>query len=462
MVRLPEDDDVQVWLTTGDRSRLLSPEASVAFADDAGFGATTVEVNAGVRYQTMDGFGASVTGSSAYLIDRKLSAEQKESLLNDLFTEDGIRLTYARHSIGASDFSVDERGEPYSYTYDDVEAGGTDFGLTRFSVEKDAQVIGLLQDILAKNEGVRVLGTPWTAPPWMKTGDRIYNGWYLNYADPRVYDAYANYFVKYIQAYEKAGIPIDAITVQNEPEFTSPSYPSMSMGAPEQATFIREHLGPAFARNGIAAKIIAFDHNWDLGEAYADTVLGDEGASAYIDGTAYHCYGGAPDAMSAVHDAFPEKHIYFTECSGGGWSTDFGDNLSWYMSTLVIGAPRHWAKTVLFWNLALDPQGGPTNGGCADCRGVVTVDPASGTVTRNAEYYAIGHASKFVDPGAVRIDSTSFDGRLETAAFQNPDGSVALLAANPRADAAAFRVRWNTKSFYYSLPPRSAVTFVWK
>ncbi len=455
------ETSAEVWLTTGDQTNLLTKKAPVVFTNqESSEEKLTVKVSPEVRYQTMDGFGAAITGSSAYLINHQMTEAQRNSLLGDLFTEDGIRLSFVRHTIGASDFSVDENGQPSSYTYDDIDSG-TDYGLEHFSIDKDADVVSLLQNMLKNNHAVKILGTPWTAPPWMKYGENTYNGWYLDYTNPKVYAAYADYFVKYIQAYEAKGIPIYGLTVQNEPAFTSPGYPSMSMGAEEQARFIRDYLGPAFIRQGIETKIIAFDHNWKLGEAYAGKVLGDSAAASYIDGTAYHCYEGSPEAMSAVQSDFPDKNIYFTECSGGQWSPDFGDNLSWQMSNLIIGAPRNAAKTVLFWNLALDPDGGPTNGGCEDCRGVVTVNPATGDVEKNVEYYALGHASKFVDPGAVRIASTRYEGKLETVAYENPDGSLVLIAANPGTEELTFSAEWNGRSFSYSLPPKSAATFKW-
>lgn len=451
----------EAWLTTADRSNLLSPQPETAFSGKAKAADAVIEVNAGRQYQTMRGFGAALTGSSAYLINSKMSEPQRDRLLEELFGDGGIGLDYVRHTIGASDFSVDENGNPSSYTYDDLPPGETDFGLTRFSVGKDAEVIAALQRIVRQYERVKVLGTPWTAPPWMKHGEATPNGWYLNYADDRIYRAYAEYFVRYIQAYEAAGIPIDAVTVQNEPEFTSPDYPSMSMGAEEQAKFIGDYLGPAFEKSGLETKIIAYDHNWDGGEDYAKTVLSDGEANRYTEGTAYHCYSGEPDAMTGVHDAFPDKSVYFTECSGGSWSEDFGSNLAWLMSKLTIGAARNWAETILLWNLALDPEGGPANGGCADCRGVVTIDPGSGEAVKNVEYYALGHVSKFVDRGAVRIDSSPASAGIENVAFRNPDGTIVLIAVNTGDLPRTVEAVWRRQSFAYTLPARSAATFSW-
>ncbi|AWB43519.1 beta-1,6-glucanase [Paenibacillus sp. CAA11] len=453
---------VQVWMTTADQSNLLTAKAPVTFYTDNTSSVTTIDVNPGIKYQTMDGFGASITGSTAYLMNHKLSSGQREALLKDLFTEQGIHLSFLRHSIGASDFSVDAEGKASTYTYDDIPAGTTDYMLSHFSVAKDADVIRTLQEIVKLNPRVKIMGTPWTAPAWMKYGAKIPNGWYLNYENPQVYKTYAQYFVKYIQAYKQSGVPIYAVTLQNEPEFTTPNYPSMSMGAEEQATFIRDSLGPAFKQNDISAKIIGYDHNWDQGVRYADKLLSNEGARAYTDGTAYHCYAGEPEAMSEVHAEHPDKGIYFTECGGGDWNMNFGDNLSWEMSNLMIGAPRNWAKTVLMWNMALDDQGGPANGGCQNCRGVVTIDPKTGEVTKNVEYYVLGHTSKFVQPGAVRIDSSPQASGIQSVAYQNPDGSTVLVVHNTDSEGRAFKVRYQSRSFAYSLPSQGVVTFTWK
>ncbi|ASA23717.1 glycoside hydrolase family 30 protein [Paenibacillus donghaensis] len=452
----------RAWLTTADQSHLLTEQTPLVFGTGGESGGLSVDVNPHLRYQTMDGFGAAVTGSSAYLINEKLSGKQREQLLKELFTDSGIGMSFVRHTIGASDYSVDAGGQPVSYTYDDIESG-TDYELEHFSVEKDREVITLLGDILQLNRELKVMGTPWSAPGWMKFGEnKTMNGGYLDYNDSGIYEAYANYFVKYLQAYKEAGVPVYAVTVQNEPGFATADYPSMNMGEAEQARFIREYLGPALEKSGLQTKLLGFDHNWDKGADYARALLSDSGTNKYTAGTAYHCYAGEPEAMSEVHDAYPDKGIYFTECSGGGWSGDFGDSLSWNMSKLIIQSPRNWAKSVLFWNLALDPEGGPENGGCGDCRGVVTVDPQTGEISRNVEYYALGHAGKFVRPGAVRIDSTQVEGQLETVAYENPDGSTALIAASPGEEAVSFTVRYRSESFHYTLPAKSAVTFTWQ
>ncbi|RKD75266.1 glucosylceramidase [Sinobaca qinghaiensis] len=464
MFRLADylDNSAEVWLTTGDEENLLDEQQEQEFQPDEETpeAPLTVEVDPAVTYQEIEGFGMAVTGSSAYLINNVLTPSQKDDLLDDIFTDDGISLNFIRHSIGASDYSVDENGDPLSYSYSDAAEGSTDYNLDNFSIEPDREVWSLLDEIQDKNDDTFILGSPWSAPPWMKE-EYTFNGSFLDYTDPEIYETYAQYFVKYIQAYEEEGVEIDAITVQNEPEYTSDEYPTMSMNGIEQRTFIKEQLGPAFEENNIDTEIIAFDHNWDTGLDYANAVLGDEQANEYTDGTAFHCYGGEPEAMTDVHEAYPNKNMYVTECSGGSWNTDFGENLSWNMTNMLIGGTRNYAESILFWNLALDPSDGPQNGGCPDCRGVVTIDPETGDVTENVEYYTLGHASKFVETGAVRIDSTHYEDSIETVAFENPDGSKVLIAANLSADEEEFKVKEGDESFMYSLPSESAVTFTW-
>ncbi len=458
---ISQEKEVSVWLTTGDQKNLLTSKSPILFSDKEKTNVQTITIDRNTTYQTMDGFGAAITGSSAYLIHKKMDESKREYLLNDLFTSNGININYIRHTIGASDFSVDENGNPSSYTYNDTN-GELDLELNHFSIEKDQDVITTFQAVLAKKRDIKIVGSPWTAPPWMKYGVKIFNGWYLDYTNEEIYRAYANYFVRYVQAYEQKGIPIDSITIQNEPEFTSPNYPTMSMSAEEQAKFIGHYLGPVFESNGIETKIISYDHNWEGALDYTTALFQNEDAKKYTDGTAFHCYEGTPAAMTQVHTNFPDKNIYFTECSSGEWSEDFGDNLSWQMSNIIIGAPRNWAKNVLMWNIALDENGGPTNGGCENCRGVVTINQATGEVKKNVEYYAIGHASKFVGSDAVRIASTTYLRTIETVAYQNPDHSNVLIASNPSEKDQEFQVNDGGAFFTYTLPPKSAVTFTWE
>lgn len=444
-------ESVSVWVTTGDQSKKLAQQASVSFAPDSGSNPTTVTVDENTTFQTMDGFGAAMTGSSAYLFNRRMSTAQRDAVLDDLFGNGGIRLTMVRQTIGASDFSLG------SYTYDDKPPGQTDPNLTSFSIAGDlTDVVPMLKAARARNGNIKIMGSPWSAPAWMKEVHNLNGGW-LNVA---WYQAYANYFVKYIQAYQAQGLPIYAITIQNEPLHETGSYPSMRMDPANQANFVKNNLGPAFSANGITTKIIAYDHNWDRWD-YPNSVFSDAAASPYIAGSAFHGYGGTPGLMANTHNAYPNKDIWFTEISGGAWAPNFADNLRWNMSNIIIACTRNWAKSVLLWNLALNQNAGPINGGCTNCRGVVTVNDGTGAYTREVEYYVLGHASKFVDPGARRIATNTFNGGIENVAFKNPDGSKVLIALNNGGGSSTFKVKWGAQSFSYTLPAGAVATFKW-
>ncbi|HUK34953.1 MAG TPA: carbohydrate-binding protein [Vicinamibacterales bacterium] len=264
-----------------------------------------------------------------------------------------------------------------------------------------------------------------------------------------------------MQQYTAAGVPIHRITPQNEPLNTSATYPTMSMDATQQATFIAGCLAPALAQAGLSTQIATYDQNWD-NTSYSESVLASA-AGPSVSGSAWHCYAGSPDAMTNVHTLYPAQDIYFTECSAGDWNTSFASNLKWDMENLILGAPLNWARTITKWNIALDSHDGPQNGGCPNCTGLVTIDQSSGTVTYNVDYYTLGHASKFVVPGARRIASTSFEaGGIEDVAFRNPDGSIALIVLNADAVSRAFKVRVGSDSFLYELPASGVATFTWR
>ncbi len=446
---------VEVWRTTPDRSLLLARDprnATLAAAADVA-GALTIALDPAQSFQAIEGFGAAVTGSSAFVMTEHLDDAARAALVDELFDpEKGIGLSYLRMTIGASDFSLRD------YTYDDVPPGETDFGLDHFSIEPDRpHVIPVLQQIFGRYPDVGLMGSPWSPPAWMKTNGQMKGGSLR--AD--AYPALAEYFARTVEAFGAEGIPIQSVTVQNEPEYAAP-YPSMLMTAPEQAAFIGSHLGPLLEQRGLNTRILAYDHNWDHPE-YPLAVLGDARAAPYVAGSAFHCYAGNVPAMGLVHNAYPDKSLYFTECSGGGWAPDFGETLGWMTTNLVVGTMRNWSQTVLLWNLALDETSGPTNNGCADCRGVVTINAQTGAVTRNVEYYVLGHAAKFVRPGARRIASTDVSGQqVQNVAFQNPDGRLALIAFNAAGAARLVQVRVGGQAFSYTLPAGALVTFRWR
>ena len=450
----PQGPPAQVWLTTASGAKLLSRESDVHF-DSGPPPATLVRivVDEGTAYQEIVGFGAAITDASAWLIQNKLAPAQREALLQELFgPSPGLGLSFTRLTMGASDFSL------HQYSYDDMPAGQTDSSLAHFSIDSNrAYVLPTVQRALAINPQLKIMASPWSPTGWMKTSGSLIQGTLL----PEAYAPFAEYFRRYIEAFRAEGVPIYAITVQNEPHYEPPNYPGMRLEPPDRARFIGQYLGPLFAQRGIGTIILDWDHNWDEYQSPLQ-VLADTAAPRYIAGVAWHCYGGDVSAQTLVHDAHPDKDAYFTECSGGEWAPNFADNLKWFVRTLIIGSTRGWAKGVILWNLALDENHGPHTGGCGDCRGVVTINSASGVITRNVEYYALAHASRFVRPGVRRVASTSGVAGLESVAFRNgDDGSKALIVVNTEAQDRAFTVRWGNQSFRYTLPAGAVVTFVW-
>jgi glucosylceramidase len=413
----------------------------------------TITVNAGVRYQRVEGFGASVTDSSAWLLTNDLNAEQRNEWLQRLFDPDrGIGLNLLRQPMGSSDFSLED------YTYDDIPAGGSDPELQHFSIEKDERyILPLLKEVLAINPDVRMIATPWSPPAWMKSSRSVVKG-SLN---PEAYSALANYFVKFVKAYEKAGVPVFAVTPQNEPLNIPADYPGMGMSSAEQANFLSNALGPAFRAAGLKTKILVFDHNWNL-IRFPIEVLSDSKAAAYVGGIATHCYAGDASAQTELYDRFAPLNIWMTECSGGDWQKG---NLLVPQARLMIDAIRNWSQTVILWNLALDQNHQPHLGGCTNCRGVITVqhDDAAATVVPSVDFTALALVSKFVRRGAERIASNTF-GRdsLEDVAFRNPDGSLVLLVLNSSSKPVTFNIAWRDKYAVYTLKQVSAATFVWQ
>jgi glucosylceramidase len=468
---------VRVWVTTVDRAELLHERAPVAFGD-ASSPAQTLVIDGRQSFQSMDGFGASITDSSAAVLS-SLDPAARDQAMRDLFSPSaGIGVSFLRQPIGSSDFTA----AAAHYTYDDMPAGQTDFALTHFSIARDeAQVLPLLRRARQLNPRLSVMATPWSPPAWMKTTDSLIGGRLKD--DPAVYAAYARYLVTFVRAYAATGVPVDYLSLQNEPQNRTPSgYPGTDLPVRQQVKLI-EALGPLLRTASPRTKILAYDHNWathpnDIaatppGESpetdYPYEILNSP-AAKWVAGTAFHCYYGDPAAQTALHDAYPDKGIWFTECSGSHGPADppaqfFRDTLVWHARTVAIGATRDWARSVVNWNLALNADGGPHLGGCDTCTGLITRQP-DGTVTTNAEYYTIGHLSKFVQPGAVRIGSTSlgsvgWNGQITDVAFRNPDGSTALVVHNENDDPRTFAVAAGDKTFEYTLPGGALATFTW-
>jgi glucosylceramidase len=438
---------IAVWLTNPDKSALFTrQDSTLQFSPSTGSN-LTIDVDDGQKFQSIDGFGFALTGGSAQHLMRMAPAN-RAAILRETFSTagNGIGVSYLRLSIGASDLN------DHVFSYDDLPPGEKDPKLARFSLGPDrADVIPVMKEILAINPDIRILGSPWSAPAWMKSNQAVKGGHLL----PEYYQVYADYFVRYIRGMKAEGIAIDAITVQNEP-LNEGNTPSMQMLAQDQAAFIKTALGPAFRSAGIKTKIVLYDHNCDVPE-YADLILNDAEAAAFVDGSGFHLYGGKIEAMSQVHDAHPAKNLYFTEQMVIG--PDPADLLS-PVRSLIIGATRNWSRNVLLWNLAADPKNEPHtgDGGCTMCQGAITID--GDRVTRNIAWYVVAHASKFVRPGAVRIASTDLE-TLPNVAFQTPDGHIVLIAANGSPAAQTFGIRFHGALAPATLAAGAVATFVW-
>lgn len=414
----PASPAAEMWLTTADETQKLALQPEIVAAG-AATGDEAVVVDTSQRFQRMHGFGAAMTDASAELFSR-LPEDKRRAIIAELFgrANGGLGLSFTRLTVGASDFS------PTHYSYDDTLGNAPDPKLEHFSIAPARQyVLPRVREALAINPDLLVMISPWSPPAWMKTSKSLIQG----QLEPRYYQAFADYLARTVEEFGREGVPVSMLTIQNEPDFEPDSYPGMRVNPPQRAEIIGRYVGPTFRARGLKTEILDYDHNWDNPEM-PWAVLSDPEARKYIAGVAWHCYEGDVPAQSQVRDAFPDKDVWFTECSGGEWSPKYAEVLGWMTDKLIIGGANHWSRGVLLWNLALDPAHGPHKGGCADCRGVVTIDPATATITRNVEYYVLGHASRFVLPGAYRVAATKHGEGIEATAFLNRDGSrVAIL-----------------------------------
>jgi glucosylceramidase len=470
---------IESWITNPDRTALFEKQSEVvSFSEkNNGRGGSTIIIDDSQQMQTIDGFGFALTGGSAELLI-KMSSNERVKILNELFAWDdkNIGISYIRLSIGASDMNS------FVFSYDDLQKGETDFELNKFSLAQDNKdVIPVLKEILAINPAIKILGSPWSAPAWMKTNNDVRGG----RLKTECYRVYALYFVKYVQAMKSVGITIDAITIQNEP-VNSRNTPSMTWFENEQAEFIKSNLGPAFEKAEIKTKIILFDHNGDRPD-YPLSLLNDPEVAKYADGSGFHNYvGDISTALRLVHIARPDKNLYFTEqmVTERPGSTEI--NIANPVKNLILKTTQNWSRNVILWNLAADPLNDPhtDNGGCSMCQGAITIN--GDIVTRNIAFYTVAHASKFVRPGSVRIGSTNRGDKtvglyedeqrpgvfraalienmeiLPNVAFRTPEGKIVLIVVNDTYSANSFRIQWNGKFAGIRLNPGAVGTYVWQ
>jgi glucosylceramidase len=461
-----DPSDIEVVQTNANLSQHLTRLPDLEFGRAPVGKLPAITVDAGVRYQSVGGFGAAMTDSSAWLIERKLPAATRDVLMNELFGAGGIHLNFVRIPMGASDYTAN--GRPY--TYDDMPPGQSDPLLKHFSIAHDyPYIMPALREARTINPQTEFLASPWTPPAWMKANDSLGNLGNRGTLNSKAYGPWGEYFARFVQAYQQSGIPIGAITPQNEPG-TATNYPGLNFAAGSEANWIVQDLEPALSRDRLHPEIFGSDLGWGPStNAFATTAVFGR-AGKLLNGIAWHCYFGTPGVMNEFRQAAPHLDEIVDECSPGGITpTPTSEN--------VIASLRDWASTVALWNLALDTHGGPVevpNHGCAGCVGLVTVNQANGSVTLLRSYYQLGQASAFVAPGAQRIKSGHFVSYiyprsgvnvvtpgLDDVAFRNPDGSIVLLAYNNTAGAIRFAVNWNGSSFTYQLPARAMTTFVW-
>jgi glucosylceramidase len=458
---------VQVWISTADQTKQLTQEPDAAFSSDKEKGpAYVVTVNDEITYQKWVGCGACTNDASSWLMFKNLTPEAKDDLMNKLFDKKaGIGMDWVRHQMGSGDAAVINGGW---WTYDDMPKGEADPELAHFSIDLERDyILPTLKQALQINPNLKIVGSPWTPPGWMKTSADDPNP--LNHGDiqPQYYDAFANYFVRFIQEYEKEGIPVYGVTLQNEPLSGSQPWQACGQTAEVQRDLIKNHFIPAFKKNDIDTKIYIFDHNWDIGWDFLATVYGDPTVYDFVAGSAWHHYGGLPGVMTKVHNTYPDKEIWFTEGCATTWAgAIFRDYNSYQGSFLnfaysMINIQRNWCQAMMMYQIALDPDHGPAVFAPPTNYGMVTIDPKDGSITYRPEYYTLGHVSKFVYPDAYRIESDQYDGDIESVAFKNPDGSIVLVLSSRFSSAKDVKVKWGTQSFDYTVPGESMVTFKW-
>ena len=445
-----DQDAVALFVTRSDESELLHQRADLRFVSSAGVADLTIEVDPSQSYQAIDGFGAQLTDSASYLFDVGLDQSEHRSLVRRLFDPDaGIGLSVLRQPIGASNFARS------LYTYDDTPPDGRDFSI----LHEQEHTIPLLREIRAIQPDLLLFAAPFSAPAWMKSNGSLFGG----SLEPHYFGAFAEYLADFVSAYLSEGLPVYALSPQNEPYYSpdGADTPTMFMEASAQAEFVLEHLAPLLEERQVGTQIMAWDHNWDYAESYTEGVMSDARVREHVAGTGFHCYLGDAAAQTRVHERYPEKQVWLTECSArsslGGFAGLFTDTMS-----LGLNVMNNWSRTFMRGSLALDDRHGPRVGGCTDCTGTLEI-ASNGSFSVSGEFYALGHFAKFVKRAATRI-ATRASGdtsALAHAAFVNPDGSRVLVLFN-RSDAElSFRVLEHGKALRHTIPAHSAMTLHW-
>ena len=455
----------EAWVTSADGSSLLRSTGKLQKVDgtlrkSGSLPAVNASLNPREKFQTIDGFGASMTESSAWCI-ASLPQEERDALMRRLFDPvEGLGLSFLRQPMGSPDFALS------TYSYDDIPSGQTDFALERFTIDRDrVWILPLLKQAKEINPALKIMASPWSPPAWMKTG-----GTMLGASGGRLredcYQAYADYFTAFIRAYEAEGLPVYAVTSQNEVNYAPPLYAGMLMSPREEAVFVGRYLGPTLEKAGLDAKIFCYDHNWDHPEMAA-AVLSDPEASKWLAGSAWHHYAGEPGIMSRIKEQFPSKDVWFTEGGSGRWigKGTFSGNFREGMS-MAVSIMQNQARSLVLWNIALDGNNGPIVFPNTANYGLVRIDVDSATgkgslsQTERASLYVLSHFSKFISPGSRRIGMTIDGSDLPGVAFRNPDGSSAAVFWNPYFSDLSIRAGIGADQWIVPIPSHSAVTVV--
>ncbi|GEM62371.1 glucosylceramidase [Sphingobacterium faecium NBRC 15299] len=460
---IKDNGDITIYTTTNTRSQDFS-KGFIDFSTKFNMSPNTITLDPTQKFQTMDGFGAAITGSTCYNL-MKMTQEDRTKFLTETFSDDkGMGMNYIRIAIGCSDFSLSE------YTCWDKE-GKENFALQS---EEKQYVLPVLKEILAINPSIKIMGSPWTAPKWMKVNNltdlKPFDSWTSGQLNPKYYQDYGWYFVQWLQAMKKEGIHVSSITVQNEP-LNRGNSASMYMTWQEQQAFIKQALGPQLKAASLDTKIYAFDHNYNYDNIadqndYPVKIYNDAGAASFIAGAAFHNYGGDKAELLDIHNQRPDKELVFTETSIGEWNEgrNLEKRLMEDMREVALGTVNNWSRAVIVWNLMLDNDKGPNrDGGCQTCYGAVDISKSNfKKITRNSHYYIVGHLSAVVKSGAVRIGASGYtaEGLIYTA-FKNIDGSYALVLLNDANENRKITINDTKNHFSYEVPAKSVVSYRW-
>ncbi len=441
---------IEVFRTAKDTGERLAQGRSLTF--EAGLDPPTpsILIDTGTRYQEIEGFGGAFTEAAAVTF-YKMSPGRRAEILKAYFDPDeGHGYTLCRTHINSCDFALG------NYAYTEVDG---DVTLAHFSIDRDRQA--LIPMIKAAQQiagpALKLFASPWSPPAWMKTNGQMNFGGKLK---PEYRETWARYYCRYIREYEKEGISMWGLSVQNEPEATQ-TWDSCLYSGAEERDFVRDYLGPTLAREGLAdVRVIIWDHNRDRMFERAKVVLDDPEAAKYVWGTGFHWYvADRFDNVQLVHDAYPDKKLLFTEgCQEGGphlGSWDLGER---YARSMVNDLNR-WTVGWVDWNMVLDESGGPNHVGNL-CSAPIIADTRSDTTHFQSSYYYIGHFSRFIRPGAVRVLCATTRDELEATAFLNPDGQIAVVVLNRSEESTPFALKFDGAAVLTESPARSITTYL--